>query len=191
MALTTWMIYLRGHIGDGAAGLGVVSCLSTGGEQLHQAKVRQLPPDIASALVIAAEDVVRLEVPVEDVLRLEGVQVLQGTGDVTHAPPDTELFEKNTVSIPGCFRCDMISECSHLCKLHDDAENPAPVLGVVTEALDDVLVVQALQGLGLLQVFPVIVLYLLHSTGGAVPHFLVHLPKSSIPKVLACCLPHW
>ena len=95
---SNFLPHLRRHV-DGSAHCGgsVVPALAISGEQLGQAEVCQFPPhgNLSSLRVhyTHPQHIVRLEVPVEDVLGPVGVQVVDGLKEMVLESPDVALFE--------------------------------------------------------------------------------------------------
>ena len=86
-----FICYLRIHVEMFNDGRAVELPLGSISEEICNSKVGQLPLDSAADLGLA-EDVVRLEIPVEDV-GAPAVQVAQGAGKLVHESPDVALNE--------------------------------------------------------------------------------------------------
>ena len=149
-------------------------------EQGRQPEVRQFPEEAAAPLT-DSKNVVWLEVPVEDRLGPEVVEVAQGEGEVSKASPDAVLLEAHGVRLQRLPH-HKVGEGSSVGVLHDDTQLPIPVLQEETPQPDDVLAVQLHQGDHLLHGLLVKVLDPLHSTSHSSNLFLKHFPKSSLAE---------
>ena len=172
---------LGGHVGRRPRHLGSVeAALSILREQGRQAKVGQFPVETPAPLT-HPENVVRLEVPMEDRLGPEVVEVAQCEGKVPEASPDAVLLEAHGVRLQR-LGLHEVGKGSPVRVLHDDAQLPLPVLQEETPQPDDVLAVQLHQGDHLLHRLLVVVLYPLHRARHPSNLLLEDAPESTLPE---------